>query len=52
MGFKNEILAGLGSWYVIYWEDNIKQAGPCWKGQAMILIVQEDKQCKRLIQMK
>lgn len=52
MGFKKKFSAGLGSWYVVFWEDNIKKAGGCWKGQVMILIVQEDKHCQRLIQMK
>lgn len=43
MGLKSEFSACLGSCYVVFWEDNIKKVGHCWKWQAVILIVQEDK---------
>lgn len=40
------VSADVGSQYVAFWEDNIKKAGHYWKGQAVILILQEDKHCK------
>lgn len=51
MGFKKREFGRLGK-LICIWEDNIKKAGHCWKGQAVILIVQEDKHYKRLIQLK